>query len=331
MLIFFFVTVILFNGVAAQECGAYRFTRSFIPGRSCEDIYTMNEESRDRPGYYWLKANEPTQVYCGMNYTGSSCEDIANNNPETRDNSGFYRINNNQWTYCNMTSGNVPMCGDGEWTRVVSINITAGDTCPSGWFEESNSGATYCRISGGDNDAPGCSSTMFSTNGTSYQRVCGRARGFQKGETLAFHGDSFLGVVSIDTVYADGLLLTYGSPRQHIWTYTAGAFDNRTDGNYSQYFCPCNGGTPPPAFVGTDYYCESGAADISGYSIYYLDDPLWDGSGCINSRCCENRNQPWFSKDLGGATTSDIEARLCSLGEVFRRFVMIVELELYIQ
>ncbi|XP_065884686.1 uncharacterized protein [Dysidea avara] len=331
-------SVILSNKVviaADEQCEEYRFSTPFYPGGSCETIYNMNPESHARPGYYWI-TDGPTQVYCGMNYTGSSCEDIFANNPETRDKEGYYRINGNQWTLCNITSGDIPTCAGvgGGWRRIVNINISAGDACPNGWREETNSGVSFCRL---DSDTGStCSSAYFSTNGTSYQRVCGRAKGFQKGETLAFHGDSFTGAssqTSIDGYYADGLLLTYGSPRQHIWTYAAGSFDNRTDGDFRTYNCPCaaDGGTAPPSFVGTDYYCESGFIDSAVYTDYLFADPLWDGSGCFTSRCCENRVQPWFSQVLNETTTSDIEARLCSLGEAFRRFVMIVELELYVQ
>ena len=64
-----------------------------------------------RPGYYWiLKLDDPSRVYCGMNYTGSSCEDIYSNNPETNDKPGYYHIYDNQWTYCNMTA--VTISGD---------------------------------------------------------------------------------------------------------------------------------------------------------------------------------------------------------------------------
>jgi len=331
--------VILNNEVviaADEQCGEYRFSPPFFPGRSCEDIYNMNPESRTRPGYYWIPDGSWTHVYCGMNYTGSSCEDIFSNNPETRDKEGYYRINDNQWTLCNMTSGDIPTCAGvgGGWKRIVSINISAGDECPSGWREETNteSGIRFCRF---DTDTGStCTSALFSTNGTSYQRVCGRAKGYQKGETLAFHGDSASSQAAIDDSYVDGLSITYNSPRQHIWTYAVGSFDNRTDDDFTVYNCPCalNGGTDPPSFVGNNYYCESGVNHGYGsYEDYHFSDPLWDGSGCIISHCCDTPNQPWFYRDLNTATTSNLEARLCSVGEPFRRFVMIVELELYIQ
>ena len=64
-----------------------------------------------------------------------------------------------------------------------------------------------------------CSSTFFSTNGTSYQRLCGRARGYQKGHTASFWGYNECDE-TIDGAYADSLGIQYGCPRQHIWTYT---------------------------------------------------------------------------------------------------------------
>ena len=75
--------------------------QSFLPGESCESIYTNNPESNEWSGYYWITSS---REYCGMNYTGSSCEDIYFNNPEIADKSGYYHINDTQWTYCNVTA-----------------------------------------------------------------------------------------------------------------------------------------------------------------------------------------------------------------------------------
>ena len=52
-----------------------------------------------------------------------------------------------------------------------------------------------------------------------YQRVCGRARGYQKGTPDGFRSGS------VNDIYVDGLSITHGSPRQHIWTYVAGHTD----------------------------------------------------------------------------------------------------------
>ena len=309
-----------------DHCTDFQFKSPFLPGESCEGIYNKNPESQTKPGYYWILSRE----YCGMTYTGSSCEDIYYNNPETGDKSGYYRINE-KWTYCNMkdiaTGDFIPTCAGvgGGWKRIVNINISAGDDCPYGWRKDTHSGVSFCRVA--DDNGVTCPSAHFSSNGTSYQRVCGRARGYQKGLTPGFWSHH-LRYQTIDGYYADGLLITYGSPRQHIWTYTMGHYDRYN--NKSLANCPCAGGLAPPPFVGTHYYCESGNNDILTTS-YYFNDPLWDMSGCITSNCCDNPTQPWFYRQLSGATTSDIEARLCALHKFSTGSPLIDQLELYIQ
>jgi len=278
--------------MANDQCSEYKFQPPFYPGSSCEEIYTKNLDSHDKPGYYWILYG-PSKVYCGMNYTGSSCEDICNNYPETCNKSGYYRITDNGWIYCNMTTtANTEHFCPGErreWTKIVHVNISAGDDCPGTWLKSATSGVSFCRVA--SNSGYTCSSAFFSTNGISYQRVCGRARGYQKGYTWGFYGRN--GAETIDGVYAAGLSITHGSPRQHIWTFATGFSETANDG------CPCASGRwPSPVFVGNDYYCESGTVNYPSGDAYYFDDPLWDGVGCNTSSCCVNTTQPWFYHHL---------------------------------
>ena len=336
LVVYYIVTVILTKELVMGTDDQHRFQSPFYAGISCEELYYRNPQTHHNPRYYWI-LDSPRQVFCGMNYTGSSCEDIYNNNPETGDKSGYYRINNTQWTYCNMTeiaAGFIPSCAGvgGRWRRIVNIDISAGDDCPSGWRKDTYSGVSFCRVVSDEGNT--CSSANFSTNGTSYQRVCGRARGYQKGRTTAFFS-TYQYSQTIDGYYADGLLITYDNPRQHIWTYTCGGFDSITVGR--QYNCPCAGGqNSSPSFVGVNWYCESGAADTENYSAYYYNDQLWDGSGCITSNCCANPTQPWFYRELNEITTSNIEGRICNEGAeggggFNHRAVLIDQFELYIQ
>ena len=62
----------------------------------------------------------------------------------------------------------------------------------------------------------GCDSAHFNTRGVSFQHICGQTKAYQKGHPDAFDGKSTKGV---DEAYVDGLSITLGSPRQHIWTY----------------------------------------------------------------------------------------------------------------
>ena len=125
-----------------------------------------------------------------------------------------------------------------------------------------------------------CSSANFSTNGISYWRVCGRARGYQKGATLGFYGSDFSPDRAIDEDYASGLSIIYGSnPCQHIWTFASGFSET-----YYIWNCPCavHPGHDPPSYVSNNYYCESGSVDYPDTiaSTYYFNDTLWDGAGC---------------------------------------------------
>ena len=277
VVIYYIVTMILTKElvIATGQCTKYRFKSPFFPGVSCEDIYNKNPESHDRSGYYWI-TDGPSRVYCGMNYAGSSCEDIYNNNPEVCDKPGYYRINDSQWTFCNMTATNngdtICTCAGvgGGWRRIANIDISAGDDCPGEWRKDTQSGVSFCRVAS-DNPYT-CSSANFSTNGISYQRVCGRARGYQKGDTFAFYG--VLNNMTIDENYVSGLSITYNSsPRQHIWTYASGRGEI-DDGKFS---CPCtNTAAYSPSFVGNNYYCESASWDILNYDTYFFNDTLWD-------------------------------------------------------
>ena len=312
--------------------------QSFLPGQSCESIYNNNAESREWSGYYWITSD---RVYCGMNYTGSSCEHIYNNNPETDDKSGYYRINESQWTYCNMTAiaanGDITINDDfittcagvgGRWRRIVNINISAGDDCPGEWRKSTQSDVSFCRVASDDHYM--CSTASFSTNGRRYQRVCGRARGYQKGDTAAFHGSRPSYIRTIDEAYVSGLSITYSSnPRQHIWTFASGRGERYNNDNLN---CPCsiNGGLDPPSYVDSNYYCESGSTYQGQADTYYFNDTLWDGAGCVDN-CCDDTTQPWFYRQLNQTTQDNIEARICTAGMFSQRSTLIDQLELYIQ
>ena len=121
---------------------------------------------------------------------------------------------------------------------------------------------------------------------------------------------------SIDSPYVDGVSLTYGSPRQHIWTFAASLDETGTSNTDSR--CSCTNPSYPhsvPSFVGNSYFCETGvpAGQRFDSSTFHADDPLWDGQGCgPTSTCCTFNNPPWFCKQLPQSTNADLEVRLCS-------------------
>ena len=118
-----------------------------------------------------------------------------------------------------------------------------------------------------------CSSVNFSTNGISYQRVCGRASGYQKGDTGAFYGGHSTFNKIIDEDYVSGLSITHGSnPRQHIWTFASGRGETYDDA----LNCPCttSAAVSPPSYVGGNYYCESASWYDRNFDTYFFNDTL---------------------------------------------------------
>ena len=157
----------------------------------------------------------------------------------------------------------------------------------------------------------------------------GRVRGYQ----FAFpYG--FTPGIGIDSYYMEGVSLTHGrsGSRTHIWTFISGLAEVY-DGRFGTLFCPCVTATAvrPPAFVGNDYFCESGLnAAYNGLAIFYPNDPLWDGQNCVSS-CCRFNNPPYFTKTLPAPTSDNIELRICSRKIAQRSDTPIDQVELYVQ
>lgn len=116
-------------------------------------------------------------------------------------------------------------CGDGSWTRIVYINMTnTSQQCPGTFREYSTPVRTCGRRSG----PASCDSATFTVNGARYTRVRGRVIVYQVGSPSAFWPflTSRAGATSIDGYYLDGISITHGSPRQHIWSFAASPSEN---------------------------------------------------------------------------------------------------------
>ena len=201
-------------------------------------------------------------------------------------------------------------CGVGEWYRVVFMNMSDPlNQCLPSWVEENVDEVRAC---GRGTTDDGCLSTTFNTGELQYRKVCGRAIGYQYGNT-----DAFAVPGTIDQVYVDGLSITYGAPRQHIWTYAAAVSEVPINADrYTTSNCPCASepGASPSSFLGNNWYCESGNPDpVNPAGPKFLsNDPLWDGKNCEGTCCSNGKSPPWFSVELPGPTNDIIEARLCA-------------------
>ena len=216
--------------------------------------------------------------------------------------------------------------GEGGWTRVAYINMTEPNaSCPQGLTNEVLQGLSLCA----HNERESCAEFGFPTHSINYQKVCGRLRGYQDGLTNGFYPYRDLLNKIINELYLDGVSITYGSIpyTQHIWSYVTGG----QSGSVGFYSCPCNTGSivGVPDFVGSDYYCESGADDNVESDEFHAHDPLWDGELCsdLEGPCCDNNpNLPWFKKELNTNINEDIDLRLCVPGFNSRTLLQLIEL-----
>ena len=253
---------------------------------------------------------------------GKSCRDIYQLNPSIHGNSGYYIIkvgNKPSFVYCDME---LECGGEKGWMRVTNADVAKGDDCPNGWTKVTSPVAA-CRA---PSDNAGCYSAQFSTHKVPYSRVCGMMIGYHKGKPNAFQVKAY----SIDGPYVDGVSITYGTPRKHIWTYAIGLNEV-----HSEHCCPCTiaRGPLPPSFVHENYYCESGSSSTRPTeSSYWTTDPVWDGKGCPNKNsCCSEPNLPWFYRQIPLTTEKFLEARICRDESFSNEGALVKEIKLYIQ
>ena len=232
-----------------------------------------------------------------------SCKDIKAVLPNSP--TGYYHVNSGP-IYCNMDT----LCNvTGGWTRLAYLDMTdATQNCPSSLRYYNTGGVRACGRA--TSTTSSCTSVNFPTNGITYSRICGRVIGYQYASADAFNGGPNHN--NLNSYYVDGVSITRGSPRQHVWTFAAGVYENRVHNSN----CPCSTGTTstPPSFVGSNYFCESGNPNNQWAHTLYSIDKLWDGQSCsaLEASCCMAPGLPWFSADYGSSSFTDsIELRIC--------------------
>ena len=222
-------------------------------------------------------------------------------------------------------------CGGPGWRRVAFLNMTdPNQNCPQGLSLTEYSIRSCGRHPG--TSVGRCSSATFHVNNLQYRQLCGRAIAYRWGWNVAFHGH--LGNRwTIDSAYVDGLSLTHGSPRTHIWSFASGLFSGASISKEEER-CPCDPGNTldSPQFVGNDYFCES-VATSDNYRVnskrLYPDNALWDGQDLLNP-CYRLNNPPWFNKTLTMHTTDDIELRICCNNAASSANIALQLLEVYV-
>ena len=221
-------------------------------------------------------------------------------------------------------------CGGPGWRKVAFINMTdPNQNCPQGLTLTNYSIRSCGRVHIGPRD---CSSVTFPIDGPQYSQVCGRATAYRWGYNYAFYG--YHTNIAFDSAYVDGLSLTHGTPRTHIWTFASGLFKGTNSDNHPDFHCPCDPGNTfgSPPFVGNDYFCDSVATENNwhGQFQFFPDNALWDDQDLLNP-CYGLNNPPWFNKTLPEPTTDDIELRMCFWEPPFASNVGLELLEVYVQ
>ena len=268
-----------------------------------------------------------------------SCEEILHLYPTAS--SGYYTITLSNGsmmrTFCDMEGVNCDQ--QGGWTRIAHLNMTQPSaTCPVGLRTVNYSNIDH-HLCGKEGDRGGCSSVHY-TAPVIYTKVCGKVRGYQFGSPDGIGPDIGQGLqlnIGINDSYLDGVSITYSTnPRKHLWTYAAGV--NELVNGLSPVVCPCskqyNTEYPPPAFIGQDYYCESGNPQDSDWSpVLYADDPLWDGEQCSEQEepCCNNSTMPWFIKTLTEETKDSVEVRVCRNENEDNEDVLLETIEIFVK
>ena len=152
-----------------------------------------------------------------------SCEEIKANWPDSP--SDYYIIadsnGNTHRVYCHMEE----LCNSkGGWMRVAYLNMSdSTEECPPGFRLYDENGVRAC---GRPESSPAgyCQSVKFPSYSISYSQVCGRVTGYQYGSPDGIHPHNPIN--DLNAAYVDGVSLTRGNPRKHIWTFMAALQEN---------------------------------------------------------------------------------------------------------
>ena len=227
-------------------------------------------------------------------------------------------------------------CGGAGWTRVAYLDMTDTDQqCPLNWTLIT-SPKRSCGRSTGTHDWPHRWLLLWLSYIPLVLKVSGTARCVVRLLHIRLHGhpEAFVAEtlgypMTIDGPYVNGVSVTRGNPRQHIWT-------SMSEVRYRASICPCTNTNSftIPSYVGEDYFCDTGVppGQDDSYEVFYSADPLWDGDGCGSiSTCCTFNDPPLFCKQLPQTTTDDIEVRICSTQGLIAENVPIESIEFYVK
>ena len=219
-------------------------------------------------------------------------------------------VNSNNYSIRSMCSRNNRTNG---YRKVAELNtnVTGNTTqCPPGF--ELVLDPISCRST---TASAGCTSVIYHHNGIApYSEITGKiiAHQYLNPDAFAPFSLSQGRSASLDGYYVDGVSLTYGNPRKHIWTFTAGIVANNVSCGRCNFF--------KPWFVENYFSCEIN--DVCNSNTPYCNDPLWDGKQCIGSAA--------FYRELPEPTVDGIEMRVCRDQNRNDEDILLTLIELYV-
>lgn len=176
---------------------------------------------------------------------------------------GRYRVERDQTiavVHCDMT-----LFGGG-FERVFLLDVA---DCPPP-LERMPEVAACGRPSGGV--------TTLLVGAPTSREVAGLVRGVRAGDP-----DAFTTLADVEAAYVDGVAITRGAPRRHLFTYVAGRGDG-LDTEAGSESCPCLGGLAAHAFVQGAYRCDTAPRPAEA-AVWNLDDPLWNVEDALDDAC----------------------------------------------
>ena len=241
-----------------------------------------------------VNESKQERSYCRSSRFLNSCKEIKTKWPHSI--SGYYHIGGKKgpvYVYCHMEE----LCSSGGgWTRIAYLDMSdSAEDCPSGFRPYQSGGVRACGRESSNSGS--CQSVKFPSNGIKYSQVCGRVVGCQYASPDGLDTTYGTGHDDINSHYVDGISLTRGSPRKHVWTFIAGS-DSVSN---------------TQSFVGEDYFTESGTIpNLDWVGRLWTNNPLWDGRKCASyQQACKTPGLLWFNKTLSSITTDYIEMRVC--------------------
>ncbi len=244
-------------------------THPLLPAESCASIHEAAASSPS--GYYWVRSNSGVT----------------------------FRV------FCNMET----VCGgrDGGWMRVADLNmVDESMMCPKELTETVFLNNTrVCALPTPSENL--CVSIFYNTERLTHSRVCGRILGYQFGSPDSFFKED-LARQTIDTNYVDGVSLTRGNPKEHIWTFASG-------------HCRDNCSHFAPLFIGNNYFCDGVEYP---HCTRFCNVTLWNGQQC-------SKDEMWFYRQLSQHKDEEIELRVCQDEGSSSEQTPLVQVELYIQ